>query len=178
MEAEDLLKRPEPTRPYERVAAQLTLPAGGLKATLAMLQRAGKRESGLIWYGPRAENGDGVVKLVVAPRQRMTWGNYHIPAEAVAMVVRRLPDDWRPLAQVHSHPGIWVEHSTYDDRMALSRRALSVVFPHYGHYSAPTFPLGVGVHEFQSNYWHLLPSDVVAGRILISDGAVQAADLR
>jgi hypothetical protein len=118
------------------------------------------------------------VKLVVAPRQAMQRANYLIPAEAVAQVVRQLPDDWRPLAQVHSHPGIWVEHSRYDDRMALSQRVLSLVFPRYGHAMPAAFPSAVGVHECQDGYWHLLPEALAASRLRVTAETVQVVDLR
>ena len=90
----------------------------------------------------------------------MSRGNYEITAEWLAEVVRALPDTWRPLAQVHSHPGRWVEHSRYDDKMAMSRRALSLVIPFYGRYDAASCPAGVGVHECQDGYWHQLPLDL------------------
>lgn len=178
METEDLSRRAPPPRPYAPRASTLTVPKAALDATIALLQKAGRRESGLFWYGPRSGAGDGEVKLVVAPQQEMHWGNYHIPAEALAIIVRKLPDDWRPLAQIHSHPNAWVEHSRYDDRMVVARRALSLVFPNYGRYEPAAFPTGVGVHEFQEGYWHLLDIAVAARRVRLGDGSVEALDLR
>lgn len=175
---EELLKRPPPARPYRPGAAVLDLPREGLLGTLALLQRAGPRESGAIWYGDRHADGGGLVRLVVAPRQAMRRGNYEIPADAVAEIVHQLPDGWGPLAQVHSHPGVWVEHSRYDDAMALSQRALSLVFPMYGRYPPTSFPVGVGVHERQDRYWHLLPDDAAARRVRVVGGTAQVVDLR
>jgi len=177
MHIEDDLRRPPPPRPYQPGNATLRVPAQGLAATLALLRRAGKRESGLFWYGQRDAMGNGEVAYIVAPRQRMTWGNYHISAEALAEIVHRLPDAWKPLAQIHSHPGSRVEHSNYDDRMASSRNALSLVFPSYGH-GGEQFPSGVGVHEWQNGYWHLLGLSHVATRVMICSGNVKVADLR
>jgi hypothetical protein len=177
MDSEDALFRPAPALPYQPVTLQLRVPADALSATLMLLQRAGQCESGLFWYGPKDSVGNGTVMWVVAPRQRMSWGNYHISAEALAEVVHRLPNDWKPLAQVHSHPGLGVEHSTYDDRMASSRRALSLVFPSYGRPTAP-FPRGVGVHEWQSDYWHLLDLEYATRRVIVVDGGVQVEDFR
>ena len=107
----------------------------------------------------------------------MTRGNYTIPADALAEVVYRLPDDWKPLAQVHSHPGKRVEHSSYDDRMMSSRRALSLVFPVYGRSDEP-FPVGIGIHEWQNDYWHLLDLASAEGRVVIVNGTVQVEDMR
>lgn len=175
---EDSLPRtPAPTayRPREAV---LRLPRAGLEATHALLRRAGPHESGLFWYGPKFADGSGHVQLVVAPRQRMARFNYHIDSEAVAEIVRQLPEGWKPLAQVHSHPGHGVEHSRYDDQMTMSQRALSIVFPYYGADTASSFPIGVGVHEYQSNYWHLLSGPDAQARIIVEGGQVQAVDLR
>jgi hypothetical protein len=176
-EREDELRRPPAPAPYLPVDLQLRVSHDALNATLDLLQRAGRRESGVLWYGARDREGNGTVTYVVAPRQRMSWGNYHIAADALAEVVHRLPATWKPVAQVHSHPGISVEHSTYDDRMASSRRALSLVFPFYGRVRS-AFPLGVGVHEWQDEYWHLLTAEQASRRVIVSQGPVKVEDLR
>jgi hypothetical protein len=178
MEDEDDLLRPRPVHPYRPVDLQLRVPASALTATLELLCRAGRRESGVFWYGPRDYVGNGEVAYVVAPRQRMSWGNYAVSGEALAEVVNRLLDGWKPLAQVHSHPGSRVEHSNYDDRMASSRRALSLVFPLYGRDTGEQFPAGVGVHEWQDDYWHLLDSGFARRRVILVDGTVQVEDMR
>jgi len=114
---------------------------------------------------------------VVSPRQQMRWGNYHVSAEALAEVVHRVPEGWKPLAQVHSHPGKWVEHSSYDDEMVSSHRILSLVFPSYGR-KTRGFLHGVGVHEWQNGYWHRLDPDSAKKRICPSDGEVRVEDMR
>jgi hypothetical protein len=177
MDVEDDLFRAPPAHPYQPVDLQLRLPADALTATIDLLCRAGRRESGLFWYGPRDSAGNGSVAYVVAPRQRMTWGNYAVSAQALAEIVHRLPGDWKPLAQVHSHPGPRVEHSNYDDRMVSSRRALSLVFPSYGQRSEP-FPIGVGIHEWQNDYWHLLDLASAQQRVLLIGGTVRVEDMR
>ena len=177
VDSEDELGRPPPPRPYIAADLQLQVPSGAIEATRSLLQRAGRRESGLFWYGCRDNRGNGTVAYVVAPRQRMSWGNYHISPEALAEVVQRLPAGWRPLAQVHSHPGVRVEHSNYDDQMASSRRALSLVFPLYGR-GDTAFPSGVGVHECQNDYWHLLNAEQASRRIVVFEAAVKSEDLR
>jgi hypothetical protein len=177
MEAEDDLFRPAPPRPYAPAGAKLRVPAKAIPATLGLLQRAGRRESGLFWYGPRDSAGNGLVQHVAAPRQKMSWGNYHVPPEALAEIVHRLPEGWKPLAQVHSHPGWKVEHSNYDDQMVSSRKALSLVFPSYGR-TTTAFPEGVGVHEWQNDYWHLLEEDAARLRVVLVEGDVTVEDLR
>jgi hypothetical protein len=131
----------------------------------------------VFWYGTRDIQGHGNVEYVVAPQQRMTWGNYSVAPEALAAIVDRLADGWKPLAQVHSHPGTSVEHSNYDDKMVSSKKALSLVFPKYGLWRG-TFPEGVGVHEWQNEYWHLLSPNDAKRRVVVVDGAVKIEDLR
>lgn len=177
MELEDELRRPPPPRPYQVATARLEIPLSGLKATILLLQRAGRLESGLFWYGTRDAAGNGRVSYVVAPQQRMSWANYSISAKSMTDIVNGLRDGWRPLAQVHSHPGMHVEHSNYDDRMASIRSALSLVFPDYGHVRGP-FPNSVGVHEFQSNYWYLLNNETALRRVGVCDGDVGVDDFR
>jgi Prokaryotic homologs of the JAB domain len=177
MDSEDDLFRPPPRFLFCPSGLQLRVPTGGLTATLALLRAAGQRESGVFWYGPRDPLGNGTVSYVVAPEQRMSWGNYHVLPQALAAVVHRLGDGWKPLAQIHSHPGRRVEHSDYDDRMMSSRKALSLVFPSHGVWSG-SFPRGVGVHEYQGDYWHLLPDDVAGQRVTLVLGEVKVEDLR
>lgn len=177
MDSEDNLFRLPPPSPYLQGDLQLCVPVTAVVATIALLRRVGRRESGILWYGPRNFAGNGTVAYVVAPRQRMTWGNYSITVEALAEVVHHLPDDWKPLAQVHSHPGRRVEHSIHDDQMASSRRALSLVFPFYGRWNR-RFPIGVGVHEWQNEYWHLLDSSSAERRVVMVGGDVRVEDMR
>lgn len=177
MRSEDTFRRVPPTVPYRPGTLVLRVPKQALAATVELLQRAGKKESGVLWYGPRDSAGNGTVVYVVAPRQEMSWGNYHISAEELARVVHGLSGDWKPLAQVHSHPGILIEHSPYDDRMAISTRVLSLVFPNYGR-KAKTFPTGIGVHECQDGYWHLLNPATARRRIIVTGGEVKVEDFR
>jgi hypothetical protein len=92
-------------------------------------------------------------------------------------MVRRLKPGWKPIAQIHSHPGDNVEHSVYDDRMAISIKALSLVVPRYGHWSG-TFPECIGVHEWQNNHWHLLSMDDSRARIRLTNREFIVEDCR
>lgn len=175
-EDEDLF-RPLPPSPYREGVAKLRVPMQALSGSLHLLQAAGNRESGLFWYGPRDADGSGTVAYVVAPRQAMSWGNYSVSTEALTEIVQGLPDSYKPLAQIHSHPRAGVEHSRYDDRLTSSKRALSIVFPNYGKYRGP-FPKGLGVHEWQDAYWHLLEPAIAAHRVVLVDGQVHIEDRR
>lgn len=65
------------------------------------------------------------------------------------------------LAQVHSHPGKWVEHSEHDDEMAYSQHsgALSIVVPYHGR-NLPSLD-SCGVHLRGERGWvRLGPTDI------------------
>ena len=51
-----------------------------------LLQRAGQCERDQLG-GLKDSVGNGTVMWVVAPRQHMSWGNYHISADALAEAV-------------------------------------------------------------------------------------------
>lgn len=166
-----------PAKPYRAGELVLQVPADALEATILMLRAAGARESGLFWYGRRGEQVS-TVSSVRAPKQRMMPYNYHVDAAAMTEMGASLADDLRPLAQVHSHPGGIVEHSPYDDEMASSRRALSLVFPHYGQVRG-RWPEGIGIHEWQDGYWHLLPASLATTRVVLVPRAnVERIDFR
>ena len=181
LEEEDWLRRPCPPGPYRLPGAVLAVPGDALWQTIAVFRGTAVRgvEACCFWYGIRAEDGGGVVHAVLVPKQRNTRGNYLVPAAAVVeMAAATRPRGWVNLAQVHTHPGRGVEHSRYDDAHANSRRALSIVFPSYGLWRGP-WPVGVGVHEFQDDYWHLLLEPDAALRVVVAArGGSELLDLR
>lgn len=177
MDSEGDLIRPVPAVPYRPSGIVLLAPLSAIAATERLLQRAGRRESAVMWYGMRDAQGNARVSHVIAPKQTMSWGNYSIAANALAQAVHRLPQECKALAQIHSHPGLHVEHSNYDDRMISSTKLLSIVFPHYGRTRDP-FPHGIGVHEWQHGYWHLLALKDSQRRIQVADQHVSVEDLR
>ncbi len=60
------------------------------------------------------------------------------------------------LAQIHTHPGTWVEHSEHDDERAYSQRAgaLSIVVPNYGRGGVVLEDCGLHVRE--EGEWRML----------------------
>jgi hypothetical protein len=180
-QAEDGWRLSLPASPYRTTSAVLSVPERAIELTLGVFAAYVERrvESGSFWYGDRDGAGGGIVRAVVVPDQTNAWGNYHVSAaamEAVADATRLR--GWRNLAQLHTHPGRVVEHSPYDDVHANSRRALSLVFPSYGERDAIGLSL-IGVHEWQNDYWHLLPPAAAATRIaVVGDGEVSLIDTR
>ncbi len=174
-------------------APSLNIPADAIRMTSRFFQSMRGVESCCFWLGPRSADGTGTVMSIVVPRQRNNPGNYHIEAEAmieVANIAR--PRGWTNLAQVHSHPGGDVRHSGYDDEMANSRRALSLIYPSYGHSPGMwrfrgwlwslwpgVFPKSVGVHAFKNSRWTFLDDGRRAEAISIVPGpAPKLIDLR
>ena len=150
--------------------------------TLQLFRSYSKRkmEACCFWYGLRDETGGGQVLAVVVPRQRNTWGNYSVTAETMTGVSDHTrPHGWLNLSQVHTHPGRSVTHSWYDDDNANSRKALSIVIPNYGAWNEQ-WPRGIGVHEFQEGYWHLLSEKTATYRTAIgpANQPVRMVDLR
>lgn len=174
---EDPERRPLPPQPYQSSTSCVSVPILALEGTLSLLRRAGRYESSVFWYGIKDATGNAAVTYVVAPQQLSRPRNYHVPAASVSDMVRRLRPGWKPIAQIHSHPGDNVEHSNYDDRMAISTKALSLVVPRYGHWSG-TFPERIGVHEWQDGYWHLLTLTEARTRVRLVSNEVTVEDLR
>jgi hypothetical protein len=180
-ENEESLWRPSPPGSYKLAGTVLTVPMNALQHTLTVFGKTALRriESCCFWYGTRMNDGSGTVQAVVIPKQRNSWGNYFVSATAVAeMAAVTRPRGWVNLSQIHTHPGRGIEHSRYDDEHANSRRALSVIFPFYGQWRG-SWPVGVGIHEFQDNYWYLLSEADSASRVaLVNTGDAEFLDLR
>jgi len=157
--------RRKPAGAYARPSGVLWLPTQALEITISVLRQYQRQEAACFWYGLRDGTDNGFVKAVIAPFQLNRRGNYRIPSASISAVSSATrPAGWVCLAQVHSHPGSFVEHSSYDDENASSQRILSVVIPNYGLWSVP-WPAGIGVHECQNEYWHQLSDFDAAQRI-------------
>lgn len=174
--------RGKPTKPYLLPLARLTFSSHVLTKTLAFFQEYIdlRVETCCFWYGVFEINQSAVVQALVIPNQENRWGNFHISGDAMAAVSKATrAAGWRNLGQIHSHPGKLVEHSTYDDAHVNSRQSLSLVFPHYGMIKR-TWPGGVGIHEYQNGFWHLLNEGDALARVQIfsSDAEIPVIDLR
>lgn len=173
------LWRPRPPTSYTPSGKVLTVPATALAETIAKLRRERTTEAACMWLGLLDDDGNGTVTAVVVPKQINRPYNYIVPAAAVMEVSRiARARGWTVVGAVHSHPGSIVEHSTYDDEMTPSRRAVSLVMPSYGDWRRP-WPQGIGVHEYADKYWHLLSDEHARKRVTLADGlAYEMLDLR
>ncbi len=154
---------------YHLPSCQLRIPRQALEMTLELFRSYSKRklEACCFWYGLRDESGGGQVRAIVIPKQQNTWGNYTVTADTMADVANHTRcHGWRNLSQVHTHPGRSVRHSWYDDENANSQKALSIIIPNYGVWKE-VWPRGIGIHEYQNSYWHLLTDKDAAQRTAI-----------
>lgn len=77
------------------------------------------------------------------------------------------------IAQVHSHPGSWVDHSPGDDKLAAFKREglLSIVIPKYC--INGMFPLvRCGVHRYTNGTFVRLSPKYITTNFKISEGMV------
>ena len=127
-------------------------------------------ETACFWFGV-GDGGVQAVTTVAAPKLYQTGGNYSVDMPSL----RRLAAAMRGqgltnLAQVHTHPSAWVDHSPYDDERAYSTRdgALSLVWADYG--SGLSYDLsGVGVHERRGGVWVRLEEREAGERVRLVD---------
>jgi proteasome lid subunit RPN8/RPN11 len=139
-----------------------------------------RQEAGALLYGVGGtEVADAdVVHALVVPAQIGHRAHYRIPPESIAVAsAATRARGLVTIGQVHSHPGDDVEHSWYDDRHAISVRAVSFVLPHYGR-DARDWLARVGVHDYQNDWWHQLTAEQVATRVSFTDAPLQILDLR
>ena len=166
------------------MAPSLTVSPDTIRMTSALLYSMPNMEACCFWFGARSPSGTAFVSGIVIPRQLNNRGHYHVEARAmveVANVARAR--GWKNLAQVHSHPGPEVTHSGYDDEMANSRRALSLVFPKYGYMPGMwhfrgwlcriwpvVLPDEIGVHAFLDGKWGRLNRAAACAALNVAAG--------
>lgn len=121
-------------------------------------------EAGLYWYGIRCFDA-AIVSVVGIPHQTNRRGSFEVRDEDLAALVLAIPDELVVVAQIHTHPGSDTRHSPWDDKLAVSQKIISFVFPGYG--QDPSLE-DVGVHEFIDERWSRLSPRDVAERIVLS----------
>lgn len=132
---------------------------------------------GIVFLFGRELGERTIYTTVIAPEADHGWGHVHCSHEQIHAVVRegrRL--GLALLAQLHSHPGSWTEHSEGDDDMIVMPfdGMLSIVAPHYGGHGLRPLD-SLGVHQFQGGEWVLCERDSVHAQFAIVPAEV---DLR
>lgn len=118
----------------------------------------GDHEGIVFWLGRQIEEeGVTIITTALAPEAHTRPGWVQCSKEQMATAA----DSARAaglgvLAQVHSHPRGWVEHSEGDDDMIFMpfEGMLSIVVPWYGHVGMRPLD-NIGIHQYQDGYWVL-----------------------
>ena len=155
-----------------KVTRRLYLPQSVLHRTHEILLPYWREgvETACFWFGVDAGQLQ-VVTTMALPKLYQTRGNYLVEMTSL----RRMAAQMRligltNLAQVHTHPTEWVNHSPYDDEHAYSTRhgSLSLVWPHYGATVGHDLH-GIGVHERRNGEWSRLSEIQTKERIWLVD---------
>lgn len=116
----------------------------------------------IYWAGLKRE-GLWLVTTVLRPRAAVTWGSFKTTAGDNARVIAYLSEAGLALiGQVHTHPGLFVDHSKGDERDAFMpmENAVSIVVPSYCR--AGMLPLTTcGVHRYEGVGYRRLCDDEV-----------------
>jgi len=114
----------------------------------------GDHEGIVFWLGREFEDL-ALFTTAIAPQAETSPGRVNCTREQMAEAVEAARDlSLGLLAQVHSHPRDWIEHSVGDDEMVFMpyEGMLSIVVPWYGR--NPMWPLAnLGVHQYQDGGW-------------------------
>jgi hypothetical protein len=129
------------------------LPSEVISHTERILAEYGGKEpphEGLVYWGGQKHGNRATISIVIAPKTVSGYGRVSTSPRSNFDVVRLLNKYCGvQIAQVHSHPGIWVDHSPGDDDLAAFKVAglLSIVVPRYCHKGMS--PLSsCGIHRY------------------------------
>ena len=128
---------------------------------------------GLVYWGGR-KNGDIFnISMVIAPKTESNYGRVSTSNRSNFDVVRKLNEnDLVQIAQVHSHPGKWVDHSSGDDEFApfKTEGLISIVVPEYC--KRGVMQLGdCGVHRYTNGDFIRLHKEYIENHFNILNNA-------
>jgi hypothetical protein len=152
------------------------IPLGVIKVTETVLGQYGRfspPNEGLVYWGG-TQNGDSVrVQAVIAPKTNSSYGRvsttHRSNVDFVECLNRRSLIE---IAQVHSHPTGWVDHSNGDDDWAAFKieGLLSIVVPEYG--LKGMLPITIcGIHIYIQDRFVRLSNKYVNQHFLIDNHA-------
>lgn len=136
-----------------------------------------ERHEGIAYWAGVAGGNGWVITTVLSPEAVTTKGSYRTSALANARVVNMVSElGLQILAQIHGHPGDWVDHSSGDNDGAFMpyEGFYSLVLPRYGCYGM--LPLSkCGVHRYEDGHFVRLTPEEIEERFMIVPTSV---DLR
>ncbi len=150
------------------------VPSEAISHTGRILHEYGRRKSpheGLVYWGGQKDDDRITVSIVIAPKTVSSYGRVATSQRSNFDVVRLLnKHNGVQIAQVHSHPGAWVDHSPGDDDWAAFKvnGLLSIVVPRYCRRGMP--PLSsCGVHRYTNGKFIRLAPDYMKSHFRIEN---------
>jgi len=148
---------------------RLWIPEPLLSETERLLRSYGGADDheGIVYWGGIETSGGAVALTALSPTAATTWGSFRTEASANADVVLALArHELTLVAQVHSHPGDWVDHSDGDDAGALVRFQgfWSLVVPRFARSGMQPLQR-VGIHLFEEGAFRRLGQNAVTARV-------------
>lgn len=136
-----------------------------------LMDYAGRNPSneGLVYWAGEFENSQYILKAVVAPETESNYGRVSTSHKANLDFILTLNKlGLIQIAQVHTHPDEWVDHTKGDDEYAAFKieGLVSIVVPEYC--KQGLMPLTYcGVHRFHDKGFLRLSNNYVARHFLI-----------
>jgi hypothetical protein len=135
---------------------------------------------GFVYWGGTKRKEAITVRAVIAPQTESDYGRVTISHRSNFDLVGTLNQhNHIQIAQVHSHPTNWVEHSYGDNEMAAFKieGLLSIVVPEYG--KRGMLPLTkCGFHRYVKWNFRRLPEQYVCNHFIIRDERVSSGKAR
>jgi proteasome lid subunit RPN8/RPN11 len=162
-----------------RAALRIWVSINILNRTVDVLRQSNHSQphEGVAYWAGRRVGDEYFITTCIAPTAQTTYGSFDTSSHTNAKVIIYLASaSLELLGQVHSHPGVFVDHSDGDDERALMpyEGFLSIVVPHYAHRGMR--PLAMcGIHIFEKfKFRRLKDSEIEASFRIIEE----FADLR
>ncbi len=150
------------------------VPSTAISYTERILHEYGKRappHEGLVYWGGQKDGDKITVSIVIAPKTMSDYGRVSTSPRSNFDVVRLLNKyNGVQIAQVHSHPGTWVDHSPGDDDLAAFKvnGLLSIVVPRYCSRGMPSLS-SCGIHRYTNGEFIRLAPDYVKGHFRVEN---------
>lgn len=157
---------------YPRDDNQYFIDTQALNFTDHVLKDYGNKKpscEGLVYWAGKIENNKYYITHAVAPKTKASRYGIYTTHESNGRVVEYLCDnDLVYIAQVHSHPGNWVEHSDVDNEETAFRSEglVSVVVPAFSERGILPWSQ-CGFHLFTGGSFKFLSTRYVKRRFIV-----------
>lgn len=144
-----------------------------IQKTTQVLQEYASIETsheGFVYWCGNITSKESTITTVIAPKTSSSYGRVSTSHSSNFEFIKELNQRGLVhIAQVHSHPTDWVDHSEGDDNWApfRSEGLISIVVPNFG--TTGMIPLQkCGVHRFENGSFHRLSNNDVKRHFKIS----------